>query len=70
VWDNALLKPEYEWIPRAAAIVCDKCLKGELVPTRAVEFRFDESGRAEIVYHEIAALEDAYEITDDMLAKL
>jgi hypothetical protein len=62
-----LLKPEHERIPRAVAVVCDECVEGERIPARAVEFRFGESGRAEIVYHEVTDLEDVFEITNDML---
>lgn len=51
----------------AVAVVCDKCVESERIPARAVEFRFGESGRAEIVYHEVTDLEDVFEITPDML---
>ncbi|MEW6573161.1 MAG: hypothetical protein AB1374_05960 [Bacillota bacterium] len=67
VWDNMLLKPEHERIPRAVSVVCDKCVDGERIPAWAVEFRFGDSGRAEIVYHEVTDLQDVFEITDDML---
>lgn len=63
VWDNLLLKPGYEHIPRAVAVLCDGCAAAEnLHITRAIEV---DNGA--VIYHDVNDLEDVFPITEDML---
>jgi len=62
VWDNRLLKPNYQRIPRAVAILCDECIKNSRLPIEVIEVEGKE-----IRYHKVSDLEDAFHITPDMV---
>lgn len=64
VWDNMLLKPEYPRIPRAVAVLCSECIESQRMAEKVIEIEGEE-----IKYHNVADLEDAYEITPDMVAQ-
>jgi hypothetical protein len=57
IWINDRLKRKYPE-PRALAVVCDKCLSGEV--KYAVEW-----GEGEVKYHPVGELEDLPEIPKD-----
>ncbi len=62
IWDNMLLKPVYPRIPRAIAVLCEKCIRNNKLALEVIEVEGKE-----IRYHNVADLEDAFEITPDML---
>lgn len=64
IWDNLLLKPGIERIQRALAVVCDDCKDNGTQPVEAIEITGDK-----ILYHKVTELEDAFEITPDMVAR-
>lgn len=64
VWDNPLLKPNCQRIPRAVAVLCDECINNRRLPIEVIEVE-----GTEIRYHKVSDLEDAFHITPDMVIK-
>ena len=64
VWEILLLKPVYPRIPRAIAVLCNECIENNRQAIEVIEIEGDE-----IRYHGVADLEDAFEITQDMVLK-
>lgn len=64
VWDHLLLKPNYQQIPRAIAVLCDECIKNNREAKEVIEVEGKE-----IRYHRVADLEDAFHITPDRVIK-
>lgn len=62
IWDNLMLKPVYPRIPRAIAVQCDECIENNRQTIEVIEIDGEE-----IRYHKVADLEDAFEITPDMV---
>ncbi len=61
-WGNMLLKPGIERISRAVAVLCDECIENNRPAIEAIEIEGEE-----IKYHKLSDLEDAFEITEDMV---
>lgn len=59
---NILLKNVYANVPRAIAVVCDKCAELEKPITKVIEFADNK-----IRYRDIDSLQDTFRITEDML---
>lgn len=62
VWDNLLLKPVYPRIPRAIAVLCKECIENYRHAIEVIELEGEE-----IRYHKVSDLEDAFEITPNMV---
>jgi hypothetical protein len=62
VWDNLLLKPVYPRIPRAIAVLCNECIENNRQAIEVIEVEGEE-----IRYHKVWDLEDAFQITPDMI---
>ena len=62
VWDNLLLKPVYPRIPRAFAVLCNECIENNRQAIEVIEIEGEE-----IRYHNVSDLEDAFQITPDMI---
>lgn len=61
-WGNMLLKPGIERIKRVISVLCDECIKNKRQAIDAIEVNEEE-----IRYHKLSDLEDAFEITQDMV---
>ena len=64
VWEILLLKPVYPRIPRAIAVLCNECIENNRQAIEVIEIEGEE-----IRYHKVSDLEDAFEITQDMVLK-
>ena len=62
VWDNPLLKPNYQQFPRAVSLLCDECIENSRQAIEVIEVEGKE-----IRYHKVSDLEDAFQITPDMV---
>ena len=64
VWEILLLKPVYPRVPRAIAVLCNECIENNRKAIEVIEIEGEE-----IKYHKVSDLEDAFEITQDMVLK-
>ena len=62
VWEILLLQPVYPRIPRAIAVLCNECIENNRQAIEVIEIDGEE-----IRYHKVSDLEDAFQITPDMV---